>query len=67
MAEWWRPIPRTPTTETCVTRAAALNIPHGGVWAAWRGWVWHIRVAGDGEAIEKANGARMGHARERAW
>ena len=62
MEEWWRPIPRTPTTETYVTGAAALNIPHGELCAGWHGLMWHMRIAGDGDAIERANRARMGRA-----
>lgn len=62
MEEWWRPIPRTPTTQSYVTNAHALNIPHAGVWAGWHTLLWHIRLEGEGEAIERANQARMGRA-----
>ena len=64
MEEWWRPIPRTPTTETYITGPAALNIPHAGVWGGWQGWMWHIRIAGEGEQIERANETRMGRSKE---
>ena len=64
MAEWWRPIPRTPTPRTYITGPAALNIPHAGVWAGSHGLMWHLRIAGDGENIERANSTRMGWAKE---
>ena len=67
MDEWWRPIPRTPTTQFYITAAAALNIPHAGAWAGWHGLMWHIRHAGEAEAIESANGVRMGRAEKWPW
>lgn len=65
-AEWWRPIARTPTPDTYVTGAAALNIPHEGAWAGWHGLMWHIRL--EGEEFSEANRAQMGRAADwRYW
>lgn len=67
LEEWWRPIPRTPTTETFVTSSHALNIPHGDVWAGWHTMLWHMRLEGTGEAIERTNQARMGRSSDWPW
>ena len=60
LADWWRPIARTPTPETYVTGAAALNIPDGDAWAGWHGLMWQVRL--EGEEYSEANRAKMGHA-----
>ena len=59
-AEWWRPIARTPTPDTYVTGAAALNIPDGDAWGGWHGLMWHIQL--EGEEYSEANRAQMGRA-----
>lgn len=64
--QWWRPIARTPTPQTYVTAAAALNIPHEGTWAGWHGLMWHLRLEG-GEEASEANRAQMGRAADWPW
>jgi hypothetical protein len=63
--EWWCPIARTPTPDTYVTGAAALNIPDGDAWAGWHGLMWHIRL--EGEECSEANRAKMGRAADWPW
>ena len=61
---WWRPIPRTPTTETYVAGQASLNIPYEGHNGDWGSLLWGMRLVENGVPVEEANTTTMGSAQQ---